>query len=257
MFSKFAPIIIAVAASVLDVGAEARVFLLAGQSNMSGAGLFDQLKKSEQKPPEGVQIWNKNQWQEVGPGISANTGRFGPELAFGRAMRQAFPKDEIYLIKTAAGGTSMHKHWTVEGNKGALVKRFISSAQAALKNLKDEGVKYRVEGMLWMQGESDADQGKGAEYEDSLKKFIKEMRREFKEREMPFIMGRIITTFDKPKGNGPLVRAAQESVAEEVKNVVCFDTDDFDRINKGHYNHEGQLELGKTFAKHMLTFLKE
>jgi hypothetical protein len=242
-------------ASLLAASGEARVFLLAGQSNMSGAGLFDQLKKTEQKAPEGVKIWNKNEWQDLGPGVSANEGRFGPELAFGRAMRKAFPDDAIYLIKTAAGGTSMHKHWNVES--GTMRKRFLATAQAALKNLDEARVKYEVDGMLWMQGESDADQGKGAEYEESLKKLIKDMRREFKEREMPFIMGRILPTFDRPEGNGPLVRAAQATVAAGDKKVVVFDTDDFERLNKGHYNHEGQLELGKAFAEHLLAMMIE
>ncbi|MBK1831232.1 hypothetical protein JIN77_10875 [Verrucomicrobiaceae bacterium R5-34] len=240
-----------------NISAKARVFLLGGQSNMAGAGLFAELKKSEQVPPEGVLIWHKNQWQKLGPGISANTGRFGPELAFGRAMRKAFPDDDIYLIKRASGGTSMHKHWTFANGGGPLLKRFLADARAALKDLDRKKVDYQVDAMLWMQGESDADQGKGAEYEASLKEFIKEIRREFKRRDLPFIMGRIITTFDKPKGNGPLVRAAQESLAKKLKNVACFDTDDFPRINKGHYNHEGQLILGKTFAKHFLKMVAD
>ena len=236
--------------------AETRVFLLAGQSNMSGAGLYDQLKKSEQKPPEGVKIWHKGAWQKLGPGISANKGRFGPELAFGRAMRAAYPDDDIYLIKTAAGGTSMHKHWKFEDGRGPLLRRFLNTSKAALANLKKAKVKYTIDGMLWMQGESDAAQGKGAEYEASLKSFINQIRQEFKKPDLPFVMGRILPSFDNPVGNGPMVRAAQASVAKELKNVVLFDTDDFARINKGHYNHDGQIMLGKTFAKHLLKIIK-
>lgn len=245
------------AGAIEQVSAEARVFLLGGQSNMSGAGLFKELKQSQQKPPERVQIWHKGRWQEIGPGISANEGRFGPELAFGRAIQKAYPDDKIYLIKKASGGTSMHKHWTFENGKGPLLKSFLRDAKAALKNLKEEQVKYEIKGMLWMQGESDAAQGKGKEYEASLLHFIKEIRKEFGEKEMPFIMGRILPTFDKPEGNGPLVRAAQERIAKEDENVACFNTDDFPRINKGHYNHEGQLELGATFAKYYLDMVKE
>ncbi|MGE9269175.1 MAG: sialate O-acetylesterase, partial [Verrucomicrobiales bacterium] len=166
-------------------------------------------------------------------------------------------EDDIYLIKTAAGGTSMHKHWTLENGGGALLRRFRKTAQAALEDLEDRRIDYSINGMLWMQGESDADQGKGAEYEASLKEFIQGMRKEFKVKDMPFILGRIITTFDKPKGNGPLVRAAQEKVADEMEGVEWFDTDDFERINKGHYNHNGQIELGETFAKHLLRVMQE
>ena len=241
---------------ITDASAKARVFLLAGQSNMSGAGLYDQLKKSEQKAPDGVKIWHKKQWQDLGPGVSANQGRFGPEIAFGRAMRKAFPDDDIYLIKTASGGTSMHKHWYFENGGGPMLKRFLANARTAFKNLDDSRIKYTIDGFLWMQGESDAAQGKGAEYEASLKTFIKEVRREFKERELPFILGRILPSFDNPKGNGPLVRDAQESVAKELKNVAYFDTDNFELLNKGHYNHNGQLELGEAFAKHYLSMTR-
>lgn len=235
-----------------DASAKAHVFLLAGQSNMAGAGLFDQLTEAERTPPARVKIWHQNQWQDLGPGVSANKGRFGPELAFGRAMRKAYPADEIYLIKTAAGGTSMHQHWHVEDGGGSMLKRFRSRVRAALGNLDENKVEYTIAGMLWMQGESDAAQGKGAEYEASLRTFIKTLRREFQVGEMPFILGRILPTFDKPEGNGPLVRAAQMSVAKELKNVACFDTDDFERINKGHYDHDGQIRLGKVFAGHFL-----
>jgi len=236
-----------------NASAKARIFLLAGQSNMAGAGLYDKLTKAEKKAPARVKIWNKNQWQDLGPGVSANQGRFGPELAFGRAMRKAFPADEIYLIKTAAGGTSMFKHWHTKNGGGPMLKRFLSRARAAFKNLEENNIKSTIDGMLWMQGESDAAQGMGAEYEASLRTFIKEMRREFQASEMPFILGRILPSFDKPKGNGPLVRAAQESVAKELKNVAWFDTDDIELYNKGHYNHNGQIELGNTFAQHFLS----
>ena len=239
------------------LSAEAHVFLLAGQSNMAGAGLFEKLKKSEQRPPENVKIWHDNQWTELGPGISANKGKFGPELAFGRAMQREFPEDKIYLIKTAAGGTSMHKHWKLEDGRGVMLRKFLAQSRTALADLDEKNEKYTIEAMLWMQGESDADQGEGAKYETRLRDFIKEMRRHFKQRELPFIMGRILPTFDKPAGNGPMVRAAQETVAEDMKNVACFDTDDFPRINKGHYNHKGQLKMGETFAKHFLLIAHE
>lgn len=235
--------------------AEDRVFLLAGQSNMSGAGLYDKLKETEKEPPAGVKIWHKGAWQKLGPGISANEGRFGPELAFGRAMRVAFPDDDIYLIKTAAGGTSMHKHWKFEDGRGPMLRRFLNASKAAVADLDKANVKYKIEGMLWMQGESDAAQGKGAEYEASLKSFINEIRREFKRKDLPFVMGRILPTFDKPEGNGPMVRAAQAQVAKELKKVALFDTDKFERINKGHYNHNGQITLGKTFAEHLLKII--
>ena len=238
------------------VSADGRVFFLAGQSNMAGAGLYKELTEEEKIPPKNVKIWSKGTWHKLGPGFSANEGRFGPELAFGREMQKAYPKDTIYLIKKAAGGTSMHKHWTVSGDGGVMFKRFLADAQAAIGNLKRKDEKFTINGMLWMQGESDAAQGMGDVYEESLRVFIKKIRAEFKQPQLPFIMGRILPTFDKPVGHGPMVRAALEKIAKEDKFAACFDTDKFERINKGHYNHNGQITLGKSFAKYWLEKFK-
>lgn len=240
------------ALTVLVVNADARVFLLAGQSNMSGAGLYEKLSDAEKLPPSKVKIWNKGAWQELGPGFSANKGRFGPELEFGREIQKAYPQDDIYIIKKASGGTSMHKHWRVHDGGGVMLKNFLADTHKALKNLEKSKVKFTIEGMLWMQGESDAAQGKGDLYQESLTHFIKYIRKEFKSPNLPFIMGRILPTFDKPVGHGPMVRTALEQVAKQDKYVACFDTDTFERINKGHYNHNGQIMLGRTFAKYYL-----
>ena len=236
---------------------KARVYLLAGQSNMAGAGTYTELKAPYDKHPQAVKIWTKQGWQSLGPGISANTNRFGPEIAFGHAMHQAYPDDEVYLIKVAAGGTSLFGSWAPLGSAnapkgGPMYRRFITNALAALKDLDESQKAYRIEGMLWMQGESDAHNGKGDAYEANLTAFIGKVRSEFDQADMPFILGRIIPHFDRPPGNNALVRAAQQSVAEDLDHVTWFDTDGYDRLNPGHYNTQGQIQLGKDFARTLL-----
>lgn len=230
--------------------AGARVFLLGGQSNMAGAGIYAELEEPYKEPPAGVRAWHKGEWRELGPGLSAGPERFGPEIAFGHAMRKAYPDDDIYMIKFAAGGTSLFHSWSIEG--GPMYKRFIKAAKAAMKNLDDAGITYTIDGMLWMQGETDAQKGKGAEYKANLTAFIKRVREVFEVEDMPFVLGRIIKHFDTPEGDNALVRAAQESMAKDMKNVAWFDTDDYEKQNAGHYNAKGLVRMGNDFAKGLL-----
>lgn len=240
----------------LHASAATRVFLLAGQSNMVGVGEASDLKAPYDKPPANVKIWGGKGWKELGPGVSNKPNRFGPEIAFGHAMSKAYPDDEIYLIKYAAGGTALYNDWSPKEG-GPQYKQFMSTAQAALKNLDEAGVKYSIDGMLWMQGESDAYEGQGAAYEENLTAFIKHMREAFKAKDLPFILGRILTHYDRPKGNNAQVRAAQLKVSEEMDRVAWFDTDDFDRFNAGHYSSQGLIDLGKGFAETFLEMVKD
>ena len=121
-----------------------------------------------------------------------------------------------------------------------------------MKDLGERDIQYTIDGTLWMQGESDAKGGKGAEYKASLTKFINRMRELFEVDEMPFVLGRIITHFDTPDGDNTLVRAAQQAVAKEMQNVAWFSTDHYEKINAGHYNHKGLIRMGKDFAAGLL-----
>lgn len=234
--------------------AGARVFLLGGQSNMAGSGIYAELEEPYNEPPAGVKAWHKGQWRDLGPGLSAHPEKFGPEIAFGHAMRKAYPDDDIYMIKLAAGGTSLFHSWSIEG--GPMYKRFLVTVKAATKNLDHAEITYTIDGMLWMQGETDAQKGKGADYKANLTGFINRIREVFEVKDMPFVLGRIIKHFDTPEGDNALVRAAQESMAKDMKNVAWFDTDDYEMHNAGHYNAKGLVRMGNDFAKGLLEVVK-
>jgi lysophospholipase L1-like esterase len=120
------------------------------------------------------------------------------------------------------------------------------------------GKNVRLTAILWMQGESDSRYpALGPNYFDNLKTLIEAFRRDLKEPNLPFLMGRVNTPADMLDDDKKSikfrfisnVRAAQEKAVKEIPNVFLIETDDLpkqkDRI---HYDAKGQLEMGKRFA---------
>lgn len=230
-----------------------QVFLLGGQSNMVGVGQVKELVSPYDQPFARIPAWNQaeKKWEPLAPGMMKRKGRFGPEISFGRAIAEAMPKAEIRLIKYAAGGTALYNDWAP--TKGKQYQAFMNTAKAALADLNKNGVKYEIAGMLWLQGESDAHENKGAGYEKNMTAFITHMRQQFKTPNMPFLIARVLSHYGGKSGQAKLVRDAQEKVAKDMKHVAWFDTDGLPMFNAGHYNGKGLIEIGKRFAKAYVT----
>lgn len=231
----------------------ARVFLLGGQSNMTGVGTSSELGAPYNSPQPDVRFWGgaygTSAWVDLAPGFGDSGSQFGPEVSFGRAIKDAYPDDNLYLIKYAVGGTALYDDW--DPPSGPQYSSFMSTMNAALANLDSSGIDYELAGMLWLQGESDAHEGQGAAYETNLRDFIADMRTQFGAPDMPFIMGRI-TTYFGDTANNSAVRDAQVTIAGDTPDVRWFDTDGFSPGAPGspahHYDTAGQIELGQAFA---------
>ncbi|HOX05119.1 MAG TPA: sialate O-acetylesterase [Planctomycetota bacterium] len=230
------------------------VFVLAGQSNMDGGGVVEELP-AELKGPQAsalfVRFWD-TQFKPLDP---AKLGKsFGPELTFGNEMAKGL-KRPVGMIKLSSGGTSIEQHWNPvtfdkEKHVGELYKRltgYVTGIQGKQKNV-------RVAGMIWMQGEADAKyHSKTVEqYRDKLEALIDGCRKEFGNEDMPFVCGRMNASGQYEKQ----VREAQTTVKR--KNYAWIDCDDLERhADKLHYNSKGQLELGRRFAAAMLKLMNE
>lgn len=240
-----------------------RVFLLGGQSNMVGRGLNAELVPPYDTPQPDVNYWNGGGWVPLAPGFGHYTKAFGPEVAFGRAIKDALPGDTIYLIKYGVDGTALFNDWQ---SSGAPYIAFMYKANAALANLDTNGINYEISGMIWMQGESDAYEGEAANYETNLINFIADMRAQFNTPEMPFIIARVLDYYGGdtiPLSSGTqtdpnqaeVVRAAQVKVANSTPYSCWFDTDAYSLFDLGHYGTQGQLDLGNDFATAILAYI--
>ncbi len=220
-----------------------KVFLLGGQSNMVGAGKGTDLKPPYSSPLPKIKIWQPKtkEWVPLSAGTS-----FGPEVSFGHAMAKAFPDDDIRLVKYAASGTALYNDWAP--TNGPEYRAFMATAKDALADLDASKVEYSVAGMLWLQGESDAEEKQGESYEKNLTAFIAHIRSIFNTPEMPFIIARVRDHYGKG-AQANMVRDAQESLAKTIKSVFWFDTDDCTMLNAGHYDSAGLIVIGNRFAE--------
>ena len=117
----------------------------------------------------------------------------------------------------------------------------IQNAIAAL------GAAPEIVGVAWMQGESDAIEGFGAQYEANLTNFITRLRSDLKSPNLKFGIAQILPCWN----NSAIVRQAQANMALHMTNVTVFDTNDLTTGAFGHYDTVGELVLGSRFAATM------
>ena len=178
-------------------GKSARIILLAGQSNASGCSLDEYLQKnvSAEKYAEYQNGFDNvyinylsglNRSNEFVPCATLQgeiAGGFGPELGLAEKLNELYPDETFFIIKCAWGGTNLYEQWlspTSKGKTGVLYQEFVAFAETSIKYLISKNYDVKIEGMCWMQGESDSFMIESStEYGKHLENFIKDIRNEF------------------------------------------------------------------------------
>lgn len=231
------------------------LFLLGGQSNMDGRGTTSEIPKEFTKYPDNVRMWANNDWAEIKPGEM-----FGPEIGFAFELSKKLPKAQIGLIKLGSSGTNMTL-WAgkdIESKdkknnpNGTLYLTWMQMLEKAQKSAPEA----KLSAVLWMQGESDAqDQDLANKYKDNLKKLIEGVRQESGIKNLPFLIGKIQAKNFKFLNT---VIKAEEDVTKEVSHVFLVNTDEVElKPDRLHFTTKGQLELGKLFAEEYLKTLSK
>ncbi|MCU0458052.1 MAG: sialate O-acetylesterase [Bacteroidales bacterium] len=272
-------------------GNEYHLYYLGGQSNMDGYGLTADLPASLAGDMQGVMIYHGNTsadntpvdgrgiWSTLRPGHGAGfksdgttnlySDRFGVELSFAEKMKELFPDEKIAIIKYSRGGTSIDT--AAAGGAGAWLPgytggnavnqydHFLSTVKGALaaKDIDGDGKKDRLlpSGILWMQGESDANNDYATSiYKENLAMLIDSIRTVFSAPDMPVAIGRISDSRNDADSLvwtwGDAVREAQAKyVAEDGKAVLVTSTDNYGYSDPWHYDSEGYIDLGRKFAE--------
>ncbi|MDO7173146.1 sialate O-acetylesterase [Mariniflexile sp. AS56] len=272
------------AQSKVNSNNEVQVVLLAGQSNMAGAGNYDELEESIKERIKKVsnRVWVSQSNSAQKPLSYYNNKpsekynflkRFGPELLIGLTLAEKYPNQEFLLIKEAKGGTSLYgawnPEWTLEKAKEIekgeakqswnLCKIHMESIKKNLEILTQKGKTYKIIGMAWMQGENDAQSKVSANsYGKNLEKLIEKYRSEFNIENMPFVACQTNSHYGI-EGGSDLVRKAFIDVENSVNYVKIIKTfrdspyTDFPKhTDNVHYNTEGQVRLGIAFANKLI-----
>ena len=238
-----------------------KVFILAGQSNMQGAGVIKADPKRNGgkgsleyllKDPntakrlahtvdkdgkwvvrDDVWIWYLGRKGGLTVGYGAGEDRIGPEFQFGHVVGAALD-NQVLLIKVAWGGKSLAKDFrppSSGGEVGPSYTELVKHVKDVLADLKKEfpdydGKGYEIAGFGWHQGWNDrVNQAFNDQYEKNLANFIRDVRKALGVKDMPFVIAE--TGMSGPQEKHPralsLMRA-QAAVAAypEFKGNVAF-----------------------------------
>ena len=238
------------------------VYLLIGQSNMAGRGVFE--PADTLAPLDGVYLLDDQ--GEVVPAREPlnrySTIRKGLSMQ-GMSLAHAFAQEahrrtgrRVLLVLNARGGTTMAQ-WM----PGAPQGRFTDSDSEEpawrgqpMPSFYGEAVRRTrqalrfgdLKAILWHQGESDSDSLRAAAYLPALADFVAALRSDLGVgEEVPFIAGQIQPGHD----NAPIFNPVIDRVGEAVPNACCVSAAGLavlpDRL---HFTRDAQLELGRRYA---------
>jgi hypothetical protein len=194
----------------------------------------------------------------------SNMGKLDPDATFLPALRQAFPEDELVVVKSALGGqpirrwykawkpvAPMSESWN-ERENGDLYDVLMTKVRNSLGSRRPDSICF-----VWMQGERDAKTGHGAVYERSLAGLLGQLRADLGREDVYVVIGRISGHGLGAYADWELVRAAQVRVAQSDPLAAWVDTDDLDGPeHELHYTEQGYRELGRRFAQKAIALIR-
>lgn len=222
-------------------------------------------------------------------GLGLTRWHIGPEYGMAQVLNDLYTSEQPAMIfKSAAGGTSLRNlqsgnsklfgNWYPRSmwNKpeidpassamGVQYYNFVENFRWLYERLKADGYTPRVRGMVWMQGEEDL--FAPAIYAQLLPTFINDIRADIAaitgddaDLEMPFVIGKIATTFGMYNNrNVPVFNTVQEEVAASMVNVYTIETADLIIVGENgvlgtdqyHFSAADEVTLGVRFAEKLL-----
>jgi len=260
----------------LDAG-HIKVWFIAGQSNAAGAIPDSQFPAEYQTPRHDVEYWrggrlpgdgfpdyskDREGFTDFGP-LEPGNGRepnySGPGLPFGHQIKDAFPTDDIALIKYGMGGASLLRGYRNSGGQGdwdhlgqqpgdnpyegvryEIFKQ--NAAFPALQKISDRGDTHELVGLIWLQGEADAGNATAAAtYQANMQNLVDAMRAELDAPALQFYLVRLNSRLSAAYLSQ--VRTAMENVAAGDDNIFLINTDDLQMNADGTGLHYGGADM--------------
>ena len=274
------------------------VYLIAGQSNAAGYSSFPSEQQTfsnvmyagETNRNMSTQVPSSNYINNFKTSVTVGLGRddwhIGPEYGMAEVFNTVYSQDNKALIfKSAAGGTALQNfdsgesgtygNWLppsqrTESNKNAATgvqyDLFIKNFKSVYSKLKSMGYTPRVNGMAWMQGESD--RTSPSVYKQLITAFISDIRSDLSEIVgddlscMPFVMGEISDSFSSASETSTNVAFNNmlASVAQSVDFCAVIDSGKY-QINNStgivgtdqyHWSGNDMETIGKLFGEKLM-----
>jgi hypothetical protein len=238
--------------------AVADIYILAGQSNMSGRGIVPQVTPTELAPDPKIMLYgNDGVWRVASEPLDTATGQIdpvsvdtnagvGPGLAFAKMVQARDPRRPIILVPCAKGGTSL-KQWSPDPSRATLYR----SCLARVREVMPRG---RLAGLLWYQGESDArDQASASQWGEGFETLMTDFRTDLAAPNLPFLM---IGIADPPKvgrfaDQFPFWSIVQQEQAKMTgTNLHYVSAVGLEKLDDDlHLSTKGQIDLARRMAE--------
>jgi hypothetical protein len=229
------------------------VFLLMGQSNMSGYAMM--LAEDRKPVPYVVKLPTKGKgklrWRPACHPLHnrLKSDRFGLGIPFAIEYLKDKPGVTVGLIPVAWGGAGIDK-----------LKKGTPTYSNAIKKAQHAMTQGAIKGVLWHQGESDTvSQAKADSYDQTLQQLIADVRKDLASDKLPFIVGNLAEFYGTGKDHRnpdrvkriDKVRRVLRSLPKKVKHTGfaestgCSSPDG----HMVHFDRKSYIILGKRYAK--------
>lgn len=227
-------------AASLSFGQEApkdmEIFLLIGQSNMSGRGKVE--PEDQVTNPHIFMMTKEKKWALAKDPVHFDkpaVNGVGPCMQFGRTLLKTEPSITIGFIPSAHGGSTM-RDWMPRD------KSFYSWAVGRVKLAMKNG---KLRGILWHQGESDTADKDTAAYAKRFSTMIAQLRKDLSAEDVPVVIGEL--GHFRPYSEN--FNAGLPQVVASVPLCAYVTTEDLTDIgDTTHFDARSQRILGERYA---------
>ncbi len=241
---------------------------------VKNAMIFDGNRNNDGSPNGGLGIWAP---VEPGHGYGFKTdGKinnlseyFGPELTFAKTLVKKEKK--VAIIKYSFGGTALFQgagygNWDPDQDG---INHY-DNALAAIKNayevndINSDGIMDKLipSGIIWMQGESDAEysQESADAYQRNLSRLVNLIRAAMRMDDLPVVIGKINDSRMYKDGapTQPYISTVHLAQEAYTKADPCAtyvkDTESYKFSEDAwHYDTNGFIQMGQAFAKAVMS----
>lgn len=238
------------------------IYLLMGQSNMSGRGDLAQLPSALNLPQGNLWLYgNDGKWRlAIEPlddatdqideiSSDAKKAGVGPGLFFAKSLLKS-KKARIGLVPCAKGGSSLSQ-WKPNADRTRLYGSCLARAQEAASQ-------GRIAGVLWYQGETDAEKMETAElWSERMIALVESLRSDIGQQCLPWVIVGLADRPDPLKWPRPTeawgnLQLAQKELPKKIVRVGYVSAAGLDRNSDDiHLTTEAQSKLGPRLAAKM------
>lgn len=229
--------------SVADPKDSLYCYIMAGQSNMAGRGRIE--AQDTFTNPRILMMDSSDQLviaKEPLHRYQQNIDGLDCGMSFaGTLLPVIHPRTQIAMIPCAIGSTSI-EDWL--GDSVRVVPLYSNLIRRAAK----AGLSGRLKGILWHQGEANAEDSTYKTYQAHLTAFIAKTRRDIGIADLPFFIGKI-GSFSK-RIYRDSINAAIDRVALSVPRVSVIETNDLSgKPDSLHFDSKALRILGQRYAR--------